>query len=395
MPATQLFADGKGFLSTLDSHAPPKLYITGETGEDEAFDQLTLRQWVDEGFDVTYLHFNDGGPKYKRLLQSGRWHGTGREVCYTFGDAASEVLEAFLKPTAKLCALVAYYPSAIPAPGTKFPGSVRLTVHLAGKSQGVRKTPEILGIQGKRKTVRKRQATSIGTGGMTSLSYPSYVYEAEPGFAEHDLDEYDKVADRLAWTRSLATVSKGFGAEVELEKIWEEHVELEFSKKNAEATMSTMVATPYVNHVPTLTGGIGGKDLARFYAHFFIPANPPSLSMRLVSRTIGVDRVVDELVLSFTHTQPMPWMLPGVPATHKRVEIALVSVVCIRGGKLYDERIYWDQASVLVQIGLLDPAVVPQKWRGKVERLPVAGREAARKVLDEESEPSNELIPEW
>ncbi|KAK5039096.1 hypothetical protein LTR16_011842, partial [Cryomyces antarcticus] len=116
MPATQLFADGKGFLSTLDSHAPPKLYITGETGEDEAFDQLTLRQWVDEGFDVTYLHFNDGGPKYKRLLQSGRWHGTGREVCYTFGDAASEVLEAFLKPTAKLCALVAYYPSAIPAP---------------------------------------------------------------------------------------------------------------------------------------------------------------------------------------------------------------------------------------------------------------------------------------
>ncbi|KAK4983625.1 hypothetical protein LTR50_007108 [Elasticomyces elasticus] len=158
-----------------------------------------------------------------------------------FGDAASEDFDTFSKPTAKLCALVAYYPSAIPAPGIKFPG--------------------------------------------------------RPGFAEHDLDEYDKAVDRLVWTRSLATVRKGFGAEVELEKIWEEHVEPEFFKKDAEATMSTMVAKPYVNHVKTLTSGIGAKDSFCFYVYFFSPSNPASLNMRLISRTTGVDRVVDEMVL--------------------------------------------------------------------------------------------------
>jgi hypothetical protein len=159
--------------------------------------------------------------------------------------------------------------------------------------------------------------------------------------------------------------------------------------------METMVSRPYVNHVPTLTGGIGKKDLHRFYKDFFIPSNPESLTMRLISRTIGTDRVVDEMIIAFKHTQEIPWMLPGVPPTDKDVEVALVSVIRVRGGKLEHEHIYWDQASVLVQIGLLDPKVVPEAFKGKVERLPVAGRESARKVADEGSEPSNELIPDW
>ena len=117
--------------------------------------------------------------------------------------------------------------------------------------------------------------------------------------------------------------------------------------------------------------------------------------MKLLSRTIGSDRVVDEMYISFEHTQEIPWMLPGVPATNKKVEVALVSVVCIRGEKLYHEHIYWDQASVLVQVELLDPSLIPDAFKGKVKRLPVAGRESARKVLDEDSEPSNELIEEW
>ncbi|KAK4978482.1 hypothetical protein LTR28_005344 [Elasticomyces elasticus] len=312
-PATQHFADGKGFLSTFDNSTPPKLY------------------WIDEGFDVTHLHFNNGGPRFKRTLQSlGQGMGLGENFAMP-GDAASEVSDTFSKLTAKLCALVAYYPSAIPAPGMKFPGS-------------------------------------------------------------HDRDAHDKIADRLAWTRCLATVRKGFGAEVELEKIWEEHVELEFSEKDAKATVSTMVAKPYVNHIKTLTGGIGAKDSFRFYVYFFIPSNPPSLNTRLISRTIGVDRIVDEMVLSFKYTQPLPRTLPCVPSTHIHVEVALVSVVCIRGGKPYHECIYLDQASVLVQIGLLDPKVVPKSFKGKVDRGPAVGREAARKVLNEESEPSNEII---
>jgi hypothetical protein len=118
--------------------------------------------------------------------------------------------------------------------------------------------------------------------------------------------------------------------------------------------------------------------------------------MRLVSRTIDVDRVVDEMVFSFEHTQEVPWMLPDVPPTGKRVSVALVAIVCIRGGKLYHEHIYWDQASVLVQIGLLDPKLVPQNMKDRgMERLPVVGAESARKVLDESSEPSNELLSSW
>jgi hypothetical protein len=115
--------------------------------------------------------------------------------------------------------------------------------------------------------------------------------------------------------------------------------------------MATMVKNPYVNHVPTLTGGIGKKELRRFYADYFIPSNPPSLKMKLLSRTIGADRVVDEMFISFKHTQEMPWMLPGVPATNKEVEVALVSVVCIRGGKLYHEHIYWVGVSTLATVG--------------------------------------------
>jgi hypothetical protein len=170
---------------------------------------------------------------------------------------------------------------------------------------------------------------------------------------------------------------------------------VEFVTRDAERTMATMVSNPYVNHVPTLTGGIGKKDLLRFYRDFFIPSNPPSTRMKLLSRTIGADRVVDEMYFAFKHTQEVPWMLPNIPPTNKMVEVALVSVVCIRGGKLYHEHIYWDQASVLVQIGLLDPNLIPDSFKGKVDRLPVAGAESVRKVMDEESEPSNELLDKW
>lgn len=107
---------------------------------------------------------------------------------------------------------------------------------------------------------------------------------------------------------------------------------------------------------------------------------PPDTEMTLISRTIGSDRLVDEMVFRFTHTLRMDWMLPGIPPTGKRVEVPLVAIVQFRDGKLACEHIYWDQASVLVQIGLLDP-----------QGLPVAGIESARKLLDP-SLPSNTLI---
>jgi hypothetical protein len=145
-----------------------------------------------------------------------------------------------------------------------------------------------------------------------------------------------------------------------------------------------------------MTGGIGRDELARFYGEFFIPHNPPSFVMRLISRTIGVDQIVDELHVAFKHTKEMPWILPGIPPTNKKVEIVIVSIVCLRGGKLYHERLYWDQASVLYQTGLLDPEKVPGTLKDQgVEILPVAGAEAAQKIVDEESEPGNEMIYDW
>ena len=165
-----------------------------------------------------------------------------------------------------------------------------------------------------------------------------------------------------------------------LSDLWEEHVRYEFVTRNTEDTLATMVENAYVNHVPVLTGGTGHDQLREFYSKRFIPQMPPDTEMIPVSRTIGTDQVVDEMVVKFTHTIRMDWMLPGIAPTGKQVEIPLVAVVQFRDGKLAHEHIYWDQASVLVQLGLLDAGT-----------LPVAGIETARKVLDP-SLPANALI---
>src|SRR5262245_17523070 len=160
-------------------------------------------------------------------------------------------------------------------------------------------------------------------------------------------------------------------AQETLRQLWEEHVRHEFSTHNTEDTLATMVEDAYVNHIPVLTGGIGRDQLRAFYSKCFIPQMPPDTEMVPISRTIGSDQLVDEMVFKFTHTIRMDWMLPGITPTGKRVEVPLAAIVRFREGKLAHEHIYWDQASVLVQLGLLDPG-----------KLPVAGVESARKALD-------------
>ena len=152
---------------------------------------------------------------------------------------------------------------------------------------------------------------------------------------------------------------------------WDEHISYEFSTRDVSSTMATMVEDAYVNHVPVMTGGYGHVALRRFYAEDFISLMPADTSIKLISRTLGQDQLVDEMIFSFTHTEEMPWMLPGVPPTHRHVDIPLVVVVGFRDGKLAHERIYWDQASVLKQIGLITDA-----------SLPVFGAETALKLLD-------------
>jgi carboxymethylenebutenolidase len=169
-------------------------------------------------------------------------------------------------------------------------------------------------------------------------------------------------------------------AQETLSQLWEDHVRYEFSTRNTDDTLATMVEDAYVNHIPVLTGGVGRDELREFYSKRFIPQMPPDTEMIPVSQTIGNDQLVDEMVIKFTHTIRMDWMLPGVAPTGKRVEVPLVAIVRFREGKLAHEHIYWDQASVLVQIGLID-----------VDKLPVAGVESARKVLDP-TLPANELM---
>jgi carboxymethylenebutenolidase len=157
----------------------------------------------------------------------------------------------------------------------------------------------------------------------------------------------------------------------DLAGLWEAHCRYEFETRDVDATMSTMVAEPYVNHIPTMTGGVGHDKLREFYANHFIGVNPPDMELVPVSLTVGETSVVDEFILRFTHTRRIDWMLPDVEPTGQAVEIPMVAIVQFEGDKLVHEHIYWDQASVLVQLGLLDP-------RG----LPVAGAETAHKVLD-------------
>ncbi len=169
-------------------------------------------------------------------------------------------------------------------------------------------------------------------------------------------------------------------AQQALSDLWDEHVRDEFAIKDANAALDTMTPDAYVNHVPVMTGGVGKEELREFYSKHFIPIMPADTEIVPISRTIGSDRVVDEMIIRFTHTIEIDWWLPGIAPTGKRVECATVAIVTFRDGKLFNEHIYWDQASVLVQLGLLDPAT-----------LPVAGVETARKVIDP-TLPSNRLM---
>ncbi|HHT9119763.1 MAG TPA: ester cyclase [Candidatus Hypogeohydataceae bacterium YC41] len=162
--------------------------------------------------------------------------------------------------------------------------------------------------------------------------------------------------------------------------LWEKHMRSEFEMKSVDDTLNTMVDDPYVNHIPVLTGGVDRDEVREFYSKRFIPQIPPDTETTLISRTIGNDRLVDELIFKFTHTIEMEWMLPGIPPTGKRVEVPLVVVIQFQNGKIAHEHIYWDQASVLVQLGLIDD-----------KTLPVAGIDSSRKVLDPTLS-SNKLI---
>jgi carboxymethylenebutenolidase len=214
-----------------------------------------------------------------------------------------------------------------------------------------------------------------------------YDYKDEDhAFGRPAGEHYSAASAELANLRSLEFLVRNLagdglaGGQRALAAMWEEHVKYEFATRDTEETLKTMTNDAYVNHVPVMTGGVGHNELREFYSKRFIPQMPPDTGMTPVSRTIGVDRIVDEMIFEFTHTIRMDWMLPGVEPTGKHVRVPLVVIIHFRGGLLAHEHIYWDQASVLAQLGLIDE-----------EHLPVAGVATAEKVLDA-TLPSNELM---
>jgi carboxymethylenebutenolidase len=212
-----------------------------------------------------------------------------------------------------------------------------------------------------------------------------YVY-AEAGHAfnnDRRAEAYDPFASQLARSRSIGLFRRTLGPHYDLSALWDNHSDQEFKYRDTDATMATMTADAYVNHVPTLTGGYGAKELHRFYKNHFISRLPADTKVVPIARTVGPDRVVDEVIFCFTHDREVDFMAPGVAPTGKYVEVPLVAVIEFRGDKLYNEHIYWDQASLLAQLGVLDAS-----------RLPVAGIESARKAKGE-SVPQNTLMPTW
>jgi hypothetical protein len=354
---------------------PPGRLIVHIASDDPEFDPDFISALQSEGFETTYIPLITTPNRKPDLtplhhiaddLERGESY-----ALIAFGSAATACLDFYAEAQPHCAALVVYYPTSISNPLVRFPAGLRVATHLA--------------------SIQNFKPAWANC----------YTYEGVLlGFAERDLEEYDRIAAELAWSRTLGVLRAAFGIEADLERVWEEHQD-RVASKDTDAVVRGFVSDAdaeevHVNHVPTMTGGIGQEDLFVFYRDYFMPSNPPSTSMRLVSRTVGVDRIVDEMVLSFEHTQLIPWMLPDVPPTGKSVIIVIVAVMCVRGGKLCHENVYWDQASVLVQVGLLDPKLVPKSMKEQgLERLPVVGAEAARKVLDVRAEPSNGLLSSW
>lgn len=213
----------------------------------------------------------------------------------------------------------------------------------------------------------------------------TFIYPGAPhAFYNHDRPEYDRIAASLSHTRTLELLRGELGPQYDLAALWDKHLMCEFAARNADDTLATMVDEPYVNHVPTMTGGIGRRELRHFYQHYFVHVHDENMRMIPVSRTVGVNRVVDEMVACFRHDRLIDYLLPGVPPTGRDVKLPMVAIASFRGERLYHEHLYWDHATLLAQIGMLD-----------TRNLPVTGAEQADKVLDETSSPSNALMSTW
>ncbi|OLN87824.1 hypothetical protein CCHL11_00536 [Colletotrichum chlorophyti] len=359
----------------------PGLIILVEDGvslskHDKILDPPPLQKWAEEGYAIAQLIVASGGNGIANQISSAIEGLRALESCDEkdkFGlivylsNPSPEIVEAAKQHPEIKAAVFHNFSQALAIPTLS---------HLPGTQAG-RPKP---------------------TAPAKAYDYPAagdfFVIPSHPNFNAN--------AAGLAHTRSLTFLKPLLGGPYfDLEAVWEEHTLFEFGERNVEKTMATMVEQPYVNHIPTLTGGVGRERLTSFYTDHFVFNNPADTELELVSRTVGIDRVIDEFVFKCTHDRVIDWLLPGVPPTGKHLSIPFTSVVNVRGDHLHHEHIAWDQATALRQLGLLpDYLPFPYQINGsdppsgkKFEfKLPVAGVESAHKLVDEGAVESNAMF---
>jgi carboxymethylenebutenolidase len=369
----------EGIFAVASAGHGPGLVIFLDSGAEDAGHAMA-DLYAAEGYAALAVEASsEAGAAAAIALLRGRSECTGRLGAVGFGQGSVAALD--LLTGGRVDCAVCYSPPTEVVQRLAARLSRPLVLHFAGADPAA--SPDALA---RLSAVFAEAARLTSASGGEGADRPPEIYaypSAKCGFENLGGAAFDRSAAGVAHSRSLALLRRVIGPHYDLEALWEAHTRHEFATRDVAATMATMVAEPYVNHVPTMTGGVGRSELTRFYAHHFIPKCPADIALVPVSRTVGADRIVDEMVVSFTHDIEIDWMLPGIPPTGRRVEVPLVAIVGFRGDKLYHEHIYWDQASVLVQIGALDP-----------KGLPVAGAETAKKLLDE-SLPSNTLMKSW
>ena len=355
--------DGSGGTQVIHVHesgdGPGMLLLCGE--EPDNVVQARAKLFAEEGYAV--LAMPDGTSAEKVASAADRLAGaaecTGGMVCVAHGGSVTSALNS----AERFDAIVAF--DALPEDCETF-GVAELPCPVVFQF-GSLNSSEIV------------SAAEALTAKLDSLNGDRvYLWpDAAPGFALPGHPAFDGRVDSLAHSRTLELIRRVVGPHYDYVALFAEHIRHEFETRDVDATMATMISDPYVNHVATLAGGVGHDMLKRFYKYHFVEQNSRERSSVTVSYTLGPDRVVLELVVRFKHDQVLDRYFPDIEPTQEFVELATVLIVKFRGDKVCHEHIYWDQGSALKQIGVLDTV-----------DLPVAGAEAARKVLDEHL-PSN------
>lgn len=354
-----------------------------------------LVKWAEESYTVVQIQSSGlkSNPSVvaeaiEALKTCEAVEGNGKYGLVIYDAATFKQFETQFASTPEIAGAVIYSDTTVGTVTTKIP-SVQ---HLAGSKDS--------------KLPRTQQ--------LTVHAYPS---AKSSGFALPSSVDFDYALEAISHTRNLTFLKHHTvlaGPIFDLEAIWDEHTYYEFEERNVAKTMATMVQEPYVNHVPTLTGGIGREALTQFYTNNFIFSNPDDAELELISRTIGIDRVVDEFIFKFTHDRTVDWLLPSIPPTGRKAEVPMMAVVNVRGDRLYHEHIAWDQATALRQVGILPEHL---SWPSQLDtpdqkyidassksstggsersllaaRIPVAGVEAAMKLRDKNAVKSNEMF---